>query len=87
MARILIRIRAPAVKGYSDYRPAIKFLLFGCRCMELVPVMVVPEFVVVIVYHKILPVGENFLIIFRRQAVCAGHNFLQYQFPGLGGVV
>ena len=55
--------------------------------MELNPVVFVPEFIIVVVYHKIPPVGENFLIIFRRQQVCAGADLVQHQFSRLGRVM
>lgn len=49
--------------------------------------MLVPEFFVVIVYHKIPPVGESFPVIFLRQPVRAGAQLRQHQLSRLGGVV
>ena len=55
--------------------------------MELIPVVIVPEFIVVVVYHKVMPVGESFPIIFLGQPIGTGMDLFQRQRARLVGVV
>ena len=55
--------------------------------MELNPVVFVPEFIIVVVYHKIPPVGEEFPDNFPPSAGLRRSDLVQHQFSRLGRVM
>ncbi len=52
--------------------------LYARLCVEPMPVVIVPEFIVVVVYHKLMPVGESFPIIFLSQPDSTGADLFQW---------
>ena len=64
--------------------------LYARLCVEPMPVVIVPEFIVVVVYHKLMPVGESFPIIFLSQPDSTGADLFQWprsRFIGVMNIV